>query len=241
AAYADPARRVSGKRVFSLHGMQPPLATLLRLQQQIPHLAVKVMPGVDDAELPSGCGVEFISHDGVCKEALLWFGALALRPRWASVHMPGGWQSVVASGRTPPLGKLLAGQFLHEPDPALIRAGCFAELCEQLAAHLFDAQIAYLVSSQRKLDPLVRSFLIHEIHPFSLKVLNRRLRALGIGRVELKKRGFPVEPEALRKRLTLTAGGRPGVVVFTQQNDNHIMLICERINSDWQATEERAI
>ena len=234
AAYADPSRRVAGKRVFSLHQMQPPLASLLRLQQQITALGVKVMPGLNDAEVPIDCGVEFISHAGVCKEAILWFGSPAVYKRWASVHTGGAWQLMAASGAPPPLGTLQAGQFLHEPDPALIRAGSFAELCQRLDAFLFNAQIAYLVSSQLKLDRLVQSFLIQEIHPFSLKMLNRRLQALGIGEVELKKRGFPVEPEELRKRLKLAPGGKPAVIIFTQQeNGDHIMLICARVGKPW--------
>jgi len=230
AAYADPSRRVAGKRVFSLHQMQPPLTSLLQLQQQIAALGVKVMPSVNDAEVPIASGVEFISHAGVCKEAILWFGPLAVYKRWANVYTGGGWQLLTASGAPPPLGPLQAGQFLHEPDPALIRAGSFAELCLRLDAFLFNAQIAYLVSAQLKLDPVVQSFLIHEIHPFSLKMLNQRLHALGIGEVELKKRGFPVEPEELRKRLKLTPGGKPAAIIFTQQeNGDHIMLICARV------------
>jgi SAM-dependent methyltransferase len=250
AAYADPSRRAAGKRIFSLYQMQPPLPVLLQLQQQIPAVAVKVMPGVNDAELPDNCGVEFISHAGVCKEAVLWFGDLAVHQRWASVHLMTGWQSIVSAGKTPPVGPLQPGQFLHEPDPAVIRAGSFYELCERLAAFLFNAQIAYLVSPKLKLDRFVQTFLIHEIHPFSLKVLNQRLQALGIREVELKKRGFPVEPEALRclNRLRLPSSVRAGVVIFTQQahaqHDNahqpdaHIMLICERVRQNWSKTND---
>ncbi len=239
AAYADPSRRAAGRRIFSLYQMQPPLPTLLQLQQKIPAVAVKVMPGVQAAELPEHCGVEFISHAGVCKEAILWFGELAVQPRWASIHTATGWQSISAGGKTPPLGLLQPGQFLHEPDPAVIRAGAFDELCQRLSAFLFNAEIAYLVSPHLKLDPLVQTFLIQEVHPFSLKVLNQRLQALGIREVELKKRGFPVEPEELRKRLKLPSRGRAGVVIFTQQANEqpghaqrpaaHIMLICERV------------
>ena len=42
-----------------------------------------------DADLPPGCGVEFISHGGVCKEAVLWFGPLAATPRWATLVRKG--------------------------------------------------------------------------------------------------------------------------------------------------------
>lgn len=234
AAFADPARRVDGRRIFSLHQMQPPLAELLAIQQQIPALGVKVMPGIDDAEIPAGCGVEFISHEGVCKEAVLWFEQLAMHRRWASVQTAEGWQQLEADRDVPPLGELAfgelaAGTYLHEPDPAVIRARAIGRLCTALQAHLFDSQIAYLISTKYESHPLVQSFRIDEIHPFSLKLLNRRLQARGIGRVELKKRGFPIAPEELRPRLKLIPGGNAGVVIFTRRGDERIMLLGERV------------
>ncbi len=233
AAFADPARRVEGRRVFSLHAMAPPLSALLALQAHTPALGVKVMPGVRDEEIPPGCGVEFIGHKGTCKEALLWFGPLAIHERWASVHLgddgQSEWRAIIARGEPPPLGSLTAGDFLHEPHPAVIRAGAFAELCADLDAHLFDPQIAYLISPQAVNHPLVQSFAVEEVHPYSLKRLNRRLKALSIGQVELKKRGFPVEPEQLRYRLTLTKGGRAAVIFFTRRGQERLMIIARRV------------
>jgi len=228
AAFVDPSRRVNGRRVFSLQRMQPPLATLLRLNAQLPALGVKVMPGVDERELPAGCSVEFISHEGTCKEAVLWFGALAQHPRWASVHDGAQWHALVASGATPPLGPLAPGMILYEPDPAIIRAGAFAELCDILHARLFDAQIAYLVADELVPSPLVMPFRLLEVEPFSLKRLNARLAARGIGSVELKKRGAPFAPEDLRRRLKLHAGGAPAVVIFTRRGDQPLMLLAAR-------------
>jgi hypothetical protein len=229
AAFADPARRAAGKRLFSLYAIQPPLAALLDLQRHTPALGVKVMPGVDDAEIPEQAAVEFVSHEGVCKEAVLWFGPLGVYRRCASVHTQGEWHTLIAGGETPPLGTLEPQMVLHEPDPAVIRAGAFAELCRRLDAHLFDPQIAYLVSPVAHTSPLVQSFRIWEIHPFALKQLNRRLHVLGIGQAELKKRGMPFAPETLRKGLRFVAGGRPAVVIFTRRGNERLMLIGERL------------
>ncbi|MCB0062454.1 MAG: methyltransferase domain-containing protein [Caldilineaceae bacterium] len=230
AAFADPARRVDGKRIFHLQELRPPLAELLAVQQQIKQFGVKVMPGVDTAELPPDCGVEFISHEGVCKEAVLWFGGLAPMQRWASVFLADNrWQMLPADEERAPVGGLEGIGYLHEPDPAIIRAGAIGQLCQQLDAYLFDPQIAYLVSPVYHASPLVQSFRIEEIHPFQLKLLNRRLQALGIGQVELKKRGFPTAPEALRPRLKVTPGGRAGVVIFSRRGEERLMLIGERV------------
>lgn len=235
AAFADPARRVEGRRLFSLHQMQPSLAVLQHLQSQIPALGIKVAPGVPDEEIPAGCHVEFISHERTCKEAILWFGPLRgdSTRRWASVHTGEGWYRLDSSLVPPPLGPLHTGYFLHEPDPAVIRAGSFAELCQMLDAHLFDDQIAYLVgerpSRSTAAEFFVQSFQIEEILPGSLKQLNRRLQTLGIGQVELKKRGSPIEPESLRPRLKLTPGGRDAVIILTRRGDERLTLLARRV------------
>ena len=232
-AFADPARRAEGRRLFGLAQMIPPLSVLLALQARIPALGVKVAPGVADDEIPPGCGVEFISHERTCKEATLWFGPLAGGGgRRAAVHDGEGWHTLDASGRKPPVGALAPGDFLHEPDPAVIRAGPFAELCATLGAHLFDPQIAYLVGAKAaqgsEAAPFVQSFAVEEVHPFSLKRLNQRLAALGIGQVELKGRGLPIEPESLRPRLRLVKGGRAAVAILTRRGDERLLLLARR-------------
>lgn len=238
AAFADPARRSDGRRVFSLSAMQPPLAALLELRTRLPLLAVKVAPGVRDEALPPGCALQFISHEGACKEAVLWLGNTAapasLPARWASVWDGEIWHEVTSAGVTPPVGEIAPGMVLYEPDPAVIRAGALVELCAALGAHLFDASIAYLVASAPPAAPVrdagvfAAAFHLEEVHPFSLKLLNRRLSALGIGRVEIKKRGFPVEPEVLRPRLKPAPGGRAAVIFLTRRGDEHLMFIATR-------------
>ena len=229
AAFADPARRSDGRRLFSLHTMQPPLADLLALAEQVPVLAVKVMPGVAMDEVPLQCSVEFVSHAGTCKEAVLWFGRADAPARWASVHQASGWQTLADDGRKPPAGEVRAGMVLHEPDPAVIRAGALAPLCDRVAGHLLDPAIAYIVADTYRPEPLAQAFAIDEVHPFSLKTLNRRLHALGVGTVELLKRGFPQEPETLRPRLRLVKGGAAAAVILTQQDGRHVMLIGRRL------------
>lgn len=228
-AFADPARRVNGRRVFRLGAMQPPISALLRLQRRVPLLGVKVMPGVEDDDVPPACGVEFIGHERACKEAVLWFGAAAVRPRWASIHEGNIWFTYAADRVGPPVGPLAPGMTLYEPHPALIRAGALRDLADELRAHLFDDQIAYLAARERQKHPLAQSFVIDYVEPFSLKVLNRLLVREEIGQVELKKRGFPTEPESLRKRLKLTPGGRDATVFFTRRGDERLMLVGRRL------------
>ena len=65
---------------------------------------------------------------------MLWFAPENRRERRASVQTARGWIDLTASGMTPPSGPLAASQTLHEPDPAVIRAGALAELTDRYAA-----------------------------------------------------------------------------------------------------------
>ena len=112
----------------------------------------------------------------------------------------------------------------------MIRAGVLDKLCEEMDAHLFDRKIAYLVNTRSAYNPLAHSFRLLEVHDFSLKRLNRRLQALGIGRLEIKKRGSPIDPEAFRRSLKPAPTDRPGVVILTRQGDRRLVLIAERVN-----------
>lgn len=233
AVFADPARRRNGRRIMHLEEMEPPLARLLALASRAPLLVIKVMPGIDSAHLPANCSVEFVSHAGVCKEAVLWFGRAAPvgreGARWATVITPGAVHELPTDADAPPVGPLAAGQVLYEPDPAVIRAGCLGRICARTGGHLFEPSIAYVVADTHRAEPLAQAFAVDEVHPFQLKRLNERLHALGIGQVEIKKRGFPLAPEDLRPRLRLIPGGRPAVILLTRRANQHWMIIGRRL------------
>ncbi len=95
----------------------------------------------------------------------------------------------------------------------MIRAGLVSTLARRLGAHLIDPEIAYLSGSEPAGGPFATSYPVEEVLPFNLKLLRRRLRALGVGVVEIKKRGSPLTPEELRPRLRLDGDGRRTVIL----------------------------
>lgn len=229
AAYADPSRREGGRRRQGLAEMDPPLERVLAVRARVPALAVKVAPGIPDGAVPAGASVEFVGVAGECREAVLWFGPLAGPPRRASVWKDDRWEELVSGGEPPPEGPLEPGCILYEPEPAVLRAGALAELCARLDAWLFDRHLAWLVADRPRPDALVSAFEIQEVHHFGLKRLQERLAALGVARVEIKKRGFAMEPEELRRRLRLPREGRDGVVLLTRRGDEPLFLIARRL------------
>ncbi len=225
-AWADPGRRTTSQRVFHPEALQPPLSALLKLQRTTtPHLGIKLMPGIHHRFIPSGVEVEWISLDHELKECVFWFGDLAERAGRRATVLPAGvslWHEGSVAPRKNP------GQFLYEPDPAVIRAGAVGDLANQLQLWQIDEEIAYLSGDRRIDTPFARVWRILEHHPFNLKRLNQRLRGMQAEVVAVKKRGSPIDPEAFRKKLHRTHKGHPVVVVLTRVHNRPWMLLCER-------------
>jgi hypothetical protein len=118
------------------------------------------------------------------------------------------------------------GGRLHEPDPAVIRSGLVSLVAQDLGATLVDPTIAYLTSDARAATPWVRSYRVDEVLPFNLKKLKALLRARGVGRVTVKKRGSAIEPETLSRQLRGPGAGT-AVVVVTRVAGAPTALVCD--------------
>jgi len=78
-----------------------------------------------------------------------------------------------------------------------------AELAHRIGAAQIDPDIAYLTSGRWVPTPFARVFALEAALPFGLKRLREWLRAHGVGRVVIKKRGSPLEPLELEHALRL--------------------------------------
>ena len=229
ALFFDPARRRGGRRVFSLDEYQPSLALIARWHERTRAIGVKMAPGIhdDDVAALGAAEAEFVSVDGELKEAALWFGPLATPGRRATLlTRAGDVLTMHAPTVQTNIGVAEPRAYLYEPDPAIIRAHLVAEVAAQIDATQFDSSIAYLSADQRITTPWARCWRVVEWLPFNLKRLRVRLRALDAGAVTVKKRGSPLDTDALAKQLAAD-GTRPLVVVLTKLRAKPIVLICE--------------
>ncbi len=223
ALFFDPARRASGRRIFSVQEYLPPLATVWDWLQRVPALGVKISPGVDLEELSGfDAEIEFISLKGELKEAALWFGPLKTARRRATL-LPGPY-SLAASAGTTGLAIDEPRAFLYEPDPAILRAGLVSTLGNLLEAVQLDPDIAYLTAEKRQRTPFARVWAIEDWFPFGLKRLRAYLRERQVGQVVVKKRGSPLQPEALIHDLRLK-GDQERVIFLTHLRGRPIVVI----------------
>ena len=231
ALFFDPARRVSHQRVFSVSQYRPPLSIVKDWLPGNPALGVKISPGVSLSELGGyDAEIEFISLHGELKEAVLWFGPLKTAVRRATV-LPGPFQlSADLPYQLPGSTSVITEpkSILYEPDPAVIRAGMVTTLAEMLDASQLDPDIAYLTSGSLSPTPFARHWVIEDWFPFQLKQLRTYLQQRHIGKVTVKKRGSPIEPEFLTPQLR-RKGDLKRVVVLTQLRNEPIVMICIRV------------
>jgi SAM-dependent methyltransferase len=222
AVFIDPARRAASRRLTGLAAYQPGFDLIKPWTVRLP-VGVKVAPGVADAEVPPGCEVEFVALGGELKAALLWFGPLRTTARRATL-LPEGL-SLAGDAAPAPLPVAPPAGYLYEPNPAIIRAHLLDQVAHQLGAWQIDPTIAYLCAPTAVPTPLARAYRIEEWFPFSLKELTRRLRARHVGQVVVKKRGSPLDPQALERRLRLSGPARQ-VVVLTRVAGRPAVILC---------------
>jgi hypothetical protein len=192
----------------------------------VPRSLVKVAPGLGHELVPDGVEAEWVSDGGSIAEALLWGPALATTWRRASLVRGGRVLELTADADPGTAGAGPVRGWLHEPDPAAIRSGLVALLADDLGATLIDPTIAYLTSDAPGDSAWVRSYRVDEVLPFNAKRLRALLRARGVGRVTVKKRGSAVEPEALARQLR-GPGDRSAVVVVTRAAGAPTALVCD--------------
>ncbi|MGB7983363.1 MAG: hypothetical protein WCF36_21505, partial [Candidatus Nanopelagicales bacterium] len=121
------------------------------------------------------------------------------------------------------------GDWLVEPDPAVIRAGLVSVLAQRLDGHLLDPRIAY-ITTRTPPDPglLGTAYEIRAEVPFARKQLRAWLRARGYGNVVIKKRGVDVVPEQLRAALRLRGDGPTATLVLTRTDAGPLALLVQR-------------
>lgn len=253
SAFFDPSRRGEAadggrKRLRSAEDYQPPLNWTDRLREHFSSVAVKVSPAIDDDAVRfQDVRVEFISDRGECKEAMLWFGeaaeTLALpsnpqEPYYATVLRPDAAPATLGPTRCPEIQVSEIGEYVYEPDPAIIRAHLVPQLAAELGAGWIEPGVPYLTASRAISTPFATAFRVVEWLPYHVKEIQRRLRALGAHLYAVKKRGVALEPAAVQKALA-PGGDRELVLILMRRAERVIAILCERIGTFSESANDK--
>jgi hypothetical protein len=256
--FIDPARRTRGRRLRT-GDSQPPLDWCLGLTSQVQAVGIKAAPGVPKDVVPAGWEAEFVAVGRGLKEALLWSPAVASTSRRATILPSGdvvagtqvlddsGAGTSVADSSVPdtPAAHTLTAQegepvpvadpagYLLDPNPAVTRAGLVQELARGLGAWQIDPMIAFLSTDTKVSTPFARTMRILDSLPWHEKRVARKLRELGVGSADIRRRGLAGDVEQIHRRLGLRGQGvRNATIVLTRRDGKPWCLICEDAVAD---------
>lgn len=202
--HIDPDRRArAARRAQSVEDYEPGLPFLRSLIHSVAGGAIKLGPASDFTAHFSrdGIEIELISLDGECKEATVWFGALATARRRATV-LPEGVSWTDRDEETGPLAPVRdVSRWVFDPDPALSRSGLVYSFARAHGLARCAAGIDYLTADERVDSPFITAFAVHDVLPMDLKRLKRAVAERRLGPLEIKVRGLDARPEELRAQL----------------------------------------
>jgi len=239
--HLDPDRRAEGRRSTQVQWHSPGPEVVDRWLRVAPQGILKLAPAAlvperwqREAEL------QWISRDRECRQLIVWFGQLATTAgqRRATVlkgstdnatHMvPHSFQG--DPGIIAPLSSDLQ-QYVYEADPAVRAAGLVGSLAVEYDLAALAIGSAYL-TSERPLDhPLLSCFQVIDQLPLRIGPLKKHLQSLGVGRLEIKKRGVKIDPEQLRKQLKLR-GSDSATLLLGRLGLREIAILAKRIDSN---------
>lgn len=232
AMHLDPDRRPAGRRTTRVELHEPGLIEIDRLRERLPSLSLKLAPATEPPDAWRGQAEwEWISRDGQCRQLVAWFGSLTTAHGVRQATMLGDSlsprRSLCGDGlRQPPICTTI-GRYVYEPDAAVLAAGLQGALAAEHSLAAVAAGIAYLTGDALIEDAALAAFEVQEPLPLDIKKLRGLLRQRGIGRLEIKKRGVPHDPERLRAQLALR-GTNEATLIITRHDRQTVALVCRR-------------
>jgi SAM-dependent methyltransferase len=144
------------------------------------------------------------------------------RPRRATI-LPDGHTLVAVPGDPVTVGE--PGEYLLDPNPAVTRAGLVEDLARTVGGWKIDDQIAFISINREISTPFARTLRVVDSAPWNEKRFAARLRELGVGAADLRRRGLAGDVDQIRRRLKLS-GPHRATVVLTRVGDKPWGLIC---------------
>ena len=241
--FVDPARRdAHGQRTYALADCTPNVLQILdELLKIADFIVLKLSPMLDwhraVEELKTVSEVHIVSVANECKELLLVIQKKAQKTRIFCVNDQQTFSYEVENNeKTVPCiaetASLSEKNRLFVPNSSVMKAGCFAELCDRFRlaplapnSHLF-VKTDESESSDEKIDDFPgKIFQISAISSMNKHDLRDHFKE--IDRANIATRNFPMKPEDLRRRLKLREGGDNFIFATTLANGKHVLILCK--------------
>ena len=241
--FLDPARRdAHGQRTYALADCTPNVLELRdELFKNADFIVLKLSPMLDwhraVEELGNVSEVHIVSVANECKEMLL---VMKRNPENLKIFCANDQQlfsyeetGTMAQKRAVPcisdVASLVGKSHLFVPNASVMKAGCFAELCEQfhLEALAPNSHLFVRVGDDKQEDFPGRKFQISAISSMNKREIREKLG--GIAQANIAVRNFPMKPEELRRRLKMREGGDTYIFATTLAGKKHVLIVCKHV------------
>ncbi|MDP6443006.1 MAG: class I SAM-dependent methyltransferase [Pirellulaceae bacterium] len=231
--HIDPDRRATGQRATRVESFSPPASLIAQWIERAAAGGVKIAPASEPpTEWTDGrTEREWIGGRGECRQQMLWFGDIVQtsgRRRATVVASDGSAESIVESDRAVDAVAPRLLDYLYEPHAAVLAAHLSGALAERLGLAAVAPGACYFTSDRFVTTPLAACFRIVESAPFDRKRWRSLLRARGVGRLEIKKRGVDIAPDELRKSLRLK-GDSAATLIVVRRGEQVVGVLAERM------------
>ncbi len=232
--HVDPDQRAGGHtRSHRIEDAVPGRDYLDALTAHAEGGAIKLSPAANFLGKFAGCEIELISVGRECKQAVVWFGALAGSPPlgqpqlFRATSLPSG-ETLEGHPLSAPFRRGAPGEFLLDPDPAVVRSGLVDRLAEVCDGWRLDDREEYLSTDRPSETPLAQCFKVETVTANKPRAIRDAARELGFGPLEIKCRHVAVDAEVLRRKLKLD-GDVPGVVIVAKIDGRTRAVIARRV------------
>ena len=234
--HVDPDRRVGGRRSTQVEWHSPEPELIDSWLTTSPNGLIKLAPA---AVVPQAWSkqseLEWITQDRQCRQQIAWFGELASAGGLhratllqKNTNNPPHPTSFTGSPNTEAPLTTKIDRYIYDTDPALRAAHLTGAIAVERNLFALQSGASYLLGDHLIDDPLLHCFEVLEQLPLRVSTLKKHLRSLGIGQLEIKKRGVDTEPERLRKQLKLS-GSESATLLLTKIGKSEIALLARRL------------
>lgn len=120
----------------------------------------------------------------------------------------------------------VAPLYLHEPNPSVMKAGCYALVGSRYGAKELSRD-SHLLFSETSIPGFPgRSFAVLAITTMNKRELKATLG--GLKKANITVRNFPLKVAELRKRLKIADGGDDYLFATTTGKGEHVLFLCEK-------------
>jgi len=236
--FIDPARRDSdGKKVFLVSDCVPNVVQLIdQMLEKAENVLIKLSPMLDltsvQKMLKCVGKIFVISVDNECKEVLVLASKSSESTSMVAVNITkNGTQQFSFLHDAEVTAKCTYAdnvrKYLYEPNTSIMKVGAFKIVAQQFDLEKLHPNTHLYTSDKLVADFQGRIFQVNAVSSFSKSDVKKHLANLK--KANLTVRNFPESVEKLRLQLKLKEGGDTYIFATTLNNENKVLVICEKV------------